>query len=163
LYRRTPGRGPADRRAAQPAACDSGPGAGRHVLAAGLPASSALSVRVGQVRRAGAATARCGRRTRTYGTLLARDRARAPRGDAVRSLVEVRDLVKYYAGQRSGLGLGRPWAPVRAVDGVSFGMRGGKTLGLVGEWGSGKTTVGRTMPRLQEPTSGKMLFAAQDV
>src|SRR5438128_11481070 len=78
-------------------------------------------------------------------------------------LVNVRDLVKYYAGERRWFGLGRPQAPVRAVDGVSFTIASGRTLGLVGESGSGKTTVGRTMLRLQEPTSGTMLFDGNDV
>jgi len=79
------------------------------------------------------------------------------------SLVEVRDLVKHYAGERGWFGLGRAPAPVRAVDGVSFSIPAGKTLGLVGESGSGKTTVGRTILRLQEPTAGKMLFDGSDV
>jgi oligopeptide/dipeptide ABC transporter ATP-binding protein len=79
------------------------------------------------------------------------------------SLVEVRDLVKHYAGERTWLGLGRPKPPVRAVDGVSFTIAAGKTLGLVGESGSGKTTVGRTMLRLQEPTRGTMVFDGNDV
>ena len=78
-------------------------------------------------------------------------------------LVDVRDLVKHYAGERRWFGLGRLQAPVRAVDGVSFTIASGRTLGLVGESGSGKTTVGRTMLRLQEPTSGKVLFEDNDV
>jgi peptide/nickel transport system ATP-binding protein len=78
-------------------------------------------------------------------------------------LIDVRDLVKHYAGERRWFGLGRPQAPVRAVDGVSFAIASGRTLGLVGESGSGKTTVGRTMLRLQEPTSGKVLFDGNDV
>ena len=79
------------------------------------------------------------------------------------TLVEVRDLVKHYAGERSWFGFGRPKAPVRAVDGVSFTIDAGQSLGLVGESGSGKTTVGRTMLRLQEPTSGTVLFDGHDV
>jgi oligopeptide/dipeptide ABC transporter ATP-binding protein len=79
------------------------------------------------------------------------------------SLVEVQDLVKHYPGERGWLGLGKPQAPVRAVDGISFRIPAGRTLGLVGESGSGKTTVGRTMLRLQEPTAGTMLFEGTDV
>jgi len=79
------------------------------------------------------------------------------------TLVEVRDLVKHYAGERGWFGLGRPRPPVRAVDGVSLTIAAGKTLGLVGESGSGKTTVGRTMLRLQEPTRGTVVFDGKDV
>ena len=79
------------------------------------------------------------------------------------TLVEVRDLVRHYGGERGWFGLGRPRPPVRAVDGVSFTIAAGKTLGLVGESGSGKTTVGRTLLRLQEPTRGTVVFDGNDV
>jgi oligopeptide/dipeptide ABC transporter ATP-binding protein len=75
-------------------------------------------------------------------------------------LLEVRDLVKYYSS--TGL-FGRSAPPVRAVDGVSFDVAPGETLALVGESGCGKSSVGRTIIRLQEPTSGKALFEGQDV
>jgi oligopeptide/dipeptide ABC transporter ATP-binding protein len=73
-------------------------------------------------------------------------------------VLQVRDLVKHYPGERSWLGLGRPKFVVRAVDGVSLDIARGQTLGLVGESGCGKSTVGRTILRLQEATSGTVRF-----
>lgn len=76
-------------------------------------------------------------------------------------LVEVKHLVKYFP-VRSGLRQ-RITAWVQAVDDVSFTIKAGETLGLVGESGCGKTTVGRTILRLLEPNSGSVYFEGQDV
>ena len=76
-------------------------------------------------------------------------------------LVVVENLVKYFP-IRSGL-LQRVTAQVKAVDGVSFTIKRGETLGLVGESGCGKTTVGRTVLRLIPHTSGKVHFDGKDV
>ena len=76
-------------------------------------------------------------------------------------LVEVNNLVKYFP-VRAGL-LQRVVNHVKAVDDVSFAVRKGETLGLVGESGCGKTTVGRTMLRLVEPTAGAVKFDGKDV
>lgn len=76
-------------------------------------------------------------------------------------LLDVRDLVKHYP-VRKGL-LRREVARVRAVDGVSFHVAPGETFGLVGESGCGKTTAGRAILRLVEPTSGTVTFEGQDV
>ncbi|MEW5869033.1 MAG: dipeptide ABC transporter ATP-binding protein [Chloroflexota bacterium] len=78
-----------------------------------------------------------------------------------RDLVTVKDLVKYFP-VRGGL-LQRVVAWVQAVDYVSFNVQEGETLGLVGESGCGKTTVGRTMLRLIEPTSGEAMFEGVSV
>jgi len=71
-------------------------------------------------------------------------------------LVEVRDLQKLFP-IRKGL-LKRTVGNVRAVDGVSFAIQPGETLGLVGESGCGKTTTGRCLNRLIEPTGGEIYF-----
>ncbi|MGB4726393.1 MAG: dipeptide/oligopeptide/nickel ABC transporter ATP-binding protein, partial [Thermogutta sp.] len=76
-------------------------------------------------------------------------------------LLIVRHLKKYFP-KRRGL-LSRVVANTRAVDDVSFAIRRGETLGLVGESGCGKTTLGRTVVRLLEPTSGTIVFDGQDV
>jgi len=78
-----------------------------------------------------------------------------------RDLITVKNLVKFFP-VRSGL-LQRVVAWVQAVDDVSFTIREGETLGLVGESGCGKTTIGRTMLRLVEPTSGSVMFDGVDV
>lgn len=69
-------------------------------------------------------------------------------------LLEVSDLKKYF---KVGSGV------VKAVDGVSFSIKKGETLGLVGESGCGKSTTGRTIIRLYNPTSGKVIFNNEDV
>jgi len=74
-------------------------------------------------------------------------------------LLEVRDLVKHY--KATGF-LARKAPPVRAVDGVSFSVGTGETLGLVGESGCGKSTVGRTILRLQDATAGSVSFEGRD-
>jgi oligopeptide transport system ATP-binding protein len=76
-------------------------------------------------------------------------------------ILEVRDLVKHF--QVGGGFLGRATSVVKAVDGVSFGIRRGETLGLVGESGCGKTTTGRCVLQLERPTSGQVLFEGQDL
>jgi oligopeptide/dipeptide ABC transporter ATP-binding protein len=72
------------------------------------------------------------------------------------SLVSVRGLMKHFPVEGSD-------EVVRAVDGVSFDIFAGETLGLVGESGCGKSTVGRCLLRLIEPTAGQITFAGQDV
>jgi peptide/nickel transport system ATP-binding protein/oligopeptide transport system ATP-binding protein len=82
-------------------------------------------------------------------------------GNGKRDLVKVNHLMKYFP-VRGGL-MQRVVAWVQAVDDVSFTVREGETLGLVGESGCGKTTVGRTMLRLIDPTGGEVLYEDTNV
>ncbi len=88
--------------------------------------------------------------------------APAPAAEPGRALVEVVDLTVWFP-ITEGIVIERHIGDVRAVDGVSFSLRRGETLGLVGESGCGKSTTGRAMIRLIEPTSGSVTFDGVDV
>jgi len=75
-------------------------------------------------------------------------------------LIQVRDLRKYFYREQL---FSAEKKPIRAVDGISFSIRKGETLGLVGESGCGKTTAGKSILRLIEPSSGQILFKDQDI
>jgi oligopeptide/dipeptide ABC transporter ATP-binding protein len=77
-------------------------------------------------------------------------------------LLEVRDLVKHFPISR-GIVIRRRIGAVRAVDGVSFEVRSGETLGIVGETGCGKSTTARLIMRLLEATGGEVRFEGQDI
>lgn len=76
-------------------------------------------------------------------------------------LLEVQHLKTYYPIH--GGFFRKKIGDVKAVDGISFAIRKGETLGLVGESGCGKSTAGRTILRLLEPTSGKIIFDGKDI
>jgi peptide/nickel transport system ATP-binding protein len=77
-------------------------------------------------------------------------------------LLEVRDLRKHFPVTKGAL-LRRTVGQVKAVDGVTFDVRPGETVGVVGESGCGKSTAGRTLLRLLEPTGGSISFGGRDI
>jgi oligopeptide transport system ATP-binding protein len=84
------------------------------------------------------------------------------RGSVNQPLVELDDLRVWFP-IKSGLVLDRHVGDVKAVDGVTFSIQRGETLGLVGESGCGKSTVGRAMLRLYKPTGGSIVFDGIDI
>jgi len=77
------------------------------------------------------------------------------------AILEVRHLKKYFVLAKTMTG--KPTSFLRAVDDVSFKLRAGETLGIVGESGCGKTTLGRTVLKLYQPTSGQIFFEGTDI
>ncbi|MGI5357194.1 ABC transporter ATP-binding protein [Streptomyces sp. CA-252508] len=77
-------------------------------------------------------------------------------------LLEVRELVKHYPLTR-GVLFRKPIGAVKAVDGVSFTLRPGETLGIVGESGCGKSTVAKMLVSLERPTAGRILYKGEDI
>ncbi|MEW2591347.1 dipeptide ABC transporter ATP-binding protein [Micromonospora aurantiaca] len=78
------------------------------------------------------------------------------------NIIEVRDLVKHYPVTR-GVVFKKTIGQVKAVDGVSFELKAGETLGVVGESGCGKSTLARVLMNLEKPTSGQVLYKGQDI
>ncbi|MET8232702.1 dipeptide ABC transporter ATP-binding protein [Micromonospora sp. NPDC005298] len=78
------------------------------------------------------------------------------------NIIEVRDLVKHYPVTQ-GVVFKKTVGQVKAVDGVSFGLRAGETLGVVGESGCGKSTLARVLMNLEKPTAGSVVYKGQDI
>ena len=77
------------------------------------------------------------------------------------AILEVRHLKKHFVLKKTLLG--KPLSTLKAVDDVSFVLHEGETLGIVGESGCGKTTMGRTILKLHQPTAGQIFFRGQDI
>ena len=78
------------------------------------------------------------------------------------ALFEIRDLKKHFPAKGKGI-FGKEKGAVKAVDGITFEIHEGETVGIVGESGCGKTTLGRTLIRLYEPTDGSLIFKGEDI
>ena len=78
------------------------------------------------------------------------------------TLIDVKDLVMHFP-ITEGIVIPKVVAQVKAVDGISFSIRKGETLGLVGESGCGKTTTGRCILRLEDPTDGQISYEGVDL
>ena len=86
------------------------------------------------------------------------DKLLPPDPDAI---LEVRHLKKHFVLKKTLMG--KPISTLKAVDDVSFKVKAGETLGIVGESGCGKTTTGRAILKLHQPTSGQIFFEGVDI
>lgn len=127
---------------------------------AGANEAVAVTAAAGETRDAGVTgagirdvCAECDPATATCGACAESGAPEAPHAE---HLLEVRDLKMYFPIKKALKKEDSVW--LRAVDGVSFTLDQGKTIGIVGESGCGKTTLGRTILRLYEPTGGEILF-----
>ena len=77
------------------------------------------------------------------------------------AILEIRHLKKHFVLKKTLMG--KPISTLKAVDDVSFKIKAGETLGIVGESGCGKTTMGRTVLKLHQPTAGQVFFEGQDI
>ena len=77
------------------------------------------------------------------------------------AILEIRHLKKHFVLKKTLMG--KPLSTLKAVDDVSFKIKEGETLGIVGESGCGKTTMGRTVLKLHQPTAGQVFFEGQDI
>jgi peptide/nickel transport system ATP-binding protein len=93
--------------------------------------------------------------------VLSKSKEPRPVTDSNNVLLELKDVNKHFPIRGGLFGTVKGW--VKAVDGVSLAVRKGRTLGLVGESGCGKTTLGRTILRLVEPTSGQIIYNGVDI
>ncbi len=89
---------------------------------------------------------------------IEQDKLLPPDPDAI---LEVRHLKKYFTLKKTFMG--KPISTLKAVDDVSFKIKAGETLGIVGESGCGKTTMGRAVLKLHQPTAGQVFFEGQDI
>ncbi len=126
--------------------------------------STAASVRPVKATKAAAAKAPSARRTpaAAASTPATATTITLPQREPGETLIEVVDLVKHFPVKR-GIIFQKQVGAVKAVDGLTFSVAKGETLGVVGETGCGKSTTGRLLARLLDPTSGTIRFDGQDI
>src|SRR3990172_3444606 len=80
-----------------------------------------------------------------------------------KTILEIIDLKKHFTHRKGLFSAFKEQQSITAVDGASFYLKENETVGLVGESGCGKTTIGRTILRLERPTSGRIIFDGKDI